>query len=312
MAKIDFGVMLRQQKIDFSKIREAAELCDQLGFHSIWFYDHILGMGAIDLDIYEAWTMMSALSTVTSEVRIGTLVLCNSFRQPSLLAKMGSTLDVISNGRLEFAIGAGWFEPEYRAYGYDFPDTVTRIDQLSESVKIIKAMWTEDKTTFIGKHYQIVDAYCNPKPIQKPHPPIIIGGGGERYLLRAAAELADEWNCPGTNALEIDQKLAALKNHCSDIGRDINSIKISQQTICVIAKDKKELEEKIPIAKKRYGFFGEIEKFGIIGTPDQCIKKVEANAKRGISKYTIFFSDYMNPDTLSFFAKEVIPAFSTT
>lgn len=310
MAKIDFGVMLRQQKIDFSKIREAAELCDQLGFHSIWFYDHILGMGAIDLDIYEAWTMMSALSTVTSQVRIGTLVLCNSFRQPSLLAKMGATLDVISNGRLEVAVGAGWFEPEYQAYGYDFPDTKTRIEQMKESLKIIRSMWTEEKATFYGKHYHIVDAYCNPKPIQKPHPPIIIGGGGEKYLLRAAAELADEWNCPGTNALDYDRKLAALKKHCSDIGRDINNIKISQQTVCVIAKDKRELEEKIPIARKRYGFFGDIEKFGIIGTPDQCIKTIEDNAERRISKYTIFFSDYMNPDTLRFFAKEVIPAFA--
>ena len=310
MPKIDFGVMLRQQKIDFPKIREAAELCDQLGFQSIWLYDHILGMGAIDLDIYEAWTMMSALSSVTSKTRIGTLVLCNSFRHPPLLAKMTSTLDVISNGRLEFAIGAGWFEPEYTAYGYDFPDTITRINQMSESVRIIKAMWTGDKTTFNGKHYKTVDAYCNPKPIQKPHPPVAIGGAGEKHLLRVVAELADEWNCPATNALEFDHKLAALKNHCSDIGRDINAIKISQQTICVIAKDKKELEEKIPIAKKRYGFFGEIEKFGIIGTPDQCIKKIEDNASKGISKYTIFFSDYMNPDTLRLFAKEVLPAFT--
>ena len=310
MPKIDFGVMLRQQKIDFPKIREAAELCDQLGFQSIWLYDHILGMGAIDLDIYEAWTMMSALSSVTSKTRIGTLVLCNSFRHPPLLAKMTSTLDVISNGRLEFAIGAGWFEPEYTAYGYDFPDTITRINQMSESVRIIKAMWTGDKTTFNGKHYKTVDAYCNPKPIQKPHPPVAIGGAGEKHLLRVVAELADEWNCPATNALEFDHKLAALKNHCSDIGRDINAIKISQQTICVIAKDKKELEEKIPIAKKRYGFFGEIEKFGIIGTPDQCIKKIEDNASKGISKHTIFFSDYMNPDTLRLFAKEVLPAFT--
>lgn len=309
MATIDFGVMLRQQKIDFSKIREAAELCDELGFHSIWFYDHILGMGAIDLDIYEAWTMMSALSQVTSEVRLGTLVLCNSFRQPSLLAKMGATLDVISNGRLEFAIGAGWFEPEYKAYGYPFPDTRTRIEQMRESARIIRSMWTEEKATFTGKHYKIVDAYCNPKPIQKPHPPIIIGGGGERYLLRAVAELADEWNCPATNALDFDRKIAALKKHCTDIGRGINDIRISQQTVCVIARDKKELEEKTLIAKKRYGFFGDIEKFGIIGIPDDCIRKIEANAIKGIKKYTVFFSDYMNPDTLRFFAKEVMPAF---
>ncbi|MDA2918810.1 TIGR03560 family F420-dependent LLM class oxidoreductase [Desulfobacterota bacterium AH_259_B03_O07] len=309
MKKIDFGVMLRQQKIDFVRIKDAAQLCDELGYHSVWFYDHLLGMGAIDLDIYESWTLMSALATVTSHVRIGTMVLCNSFRSPSLLAKMGSTLDVISNGRLEFALGAGWFETEYEAYGYEFPDTVTRIEQLAESVRIIRSMWTEEKSTFNGKHFQIKDAFCNPKPVQKPHPPIIIGGTGERHLLRVVAELADEWNCPGTHALEYDQKLAALKKHCSEIGRDINDLKISQQTICVILKDKSEFQEKMLIAKKRYGFFGDIEKFGIIGTPDQCIEIIRKNAEKGISKYTIFFSDGMNHDTIRFFAKEVMSAF---
>ncbi len=309
MAKIDFGVMLRQQKVEFSKIRETAELCDELGFHSVWFYDHILGMGGIELDIYEAWTLMSALSTVTSKVRIGTMVLCNSFRPPSLLAKMGSTLDVISNGRLEFAIGAGWFQTEYEAYGYKFQATITRIEQLAESVRIIKSMWTEEKSTYTGKHYRIVDAYCNPKPVQKPHPPIIIGGTGERFLLRVVAELADEWNCPANSAMEFDKKLSALKRHCADIGRDFKDLRISAQTVCVLVNSKSEYDEKLTIAKKRYGFFGEIDKFGLVGTPDQCINRIKENAKRGITKYTIFFSDYMNHDTIRFFAKEVMSAF---
>jgi len=309
MAKIDFGVMLRQQKVEFTRIRETAELCDELGFHSVWFYDHILGMGGIDLDIYEAWTLMSALSTVTSKVRIGTMVLCNSFRPPSLLAKMGATLDVISNGRLEFAIGAGWFKTEYEAYGYKFQPTITRIEQLAESVRIIKSMWTEEKSTYTGKHYRIVDAYCNPKPVQTPHPPIIIGGTGERYLLRVVAELADEWNCPANSAMEFDKKLSALKRHCADIGRDFKDLRISAQTVCVLVKSKSEYDEKLTIAKKRYGFFGEIDKFGLVGTPDQCIDRIKENAKRGITKYTIFFSDYMNHDTISFFAKEVMSAF---
>ena len=309
MPRIEFGVMLRQQKIEFGDIRKTAELCDELGYHSVWFYDHILGMGGLDLDIFESWTLMSALSTVTSNVRLGTMVLCNSFRPPSLLAKMASTLDVISGGRLEFAIGAGWSEAEYRAYGYDFPDAVTRIKQLAESVKIIKALWTEEKPSLDGEFYHIKDAYCNPKPVQKPHPPVIIGGAGEKYLLRVVAEHADEWNCPANHSLSIERKLDALKDHCSAVGRNPGDIKISQQTVCVLAKDRAELAEKLPKAQMRYGFFGDVEKLGIVGTPEQCTRKIEENEKKGITKYTVFFSDIMNHATLKFFAREVLSAF---
>ncbi len=308
MSRIKFGVMMRQQKIDFSEIQETAELCDLLDYHSVWFYDHILGMGAIEMDIYEAWTSMAALAATTEKIKIGTMVLCNSFRPPALLAKMGSTLDVISNGRLEFAMGAGWFETEYTAYGYEFPDTKTRIEQLAESIQVIRAMWNEDKPNFNGKHYSISDAFCNPKPVQTPLP-IMVGGAGEKYLLRLVAELADEWNCPANHALAYDHKLDVLKNHCKEVGRNIDDIAISQQTVCVIAKDQAELEEKLEKGQRRYGFFGDISKFGIVGTPDQCIEKILENEKRGITKYTVFFSDIMNHDTLKFFAKEVMPAF---
>ena len=309
MPGIEFGVMLRQQKIEFGEIRETAELCDELGYQSVWFYDHILGMGGLDLDIFESWTLMSALSAVTSKVRLGTMVLCNSFRPPALIAKMASTLDVISRGRLEFAIGAGWFEPEYRAYGYDFPDAVTRIKQLAESVKIIKALWTDEKPSFDGAYYRIKDAYCSPKPVQKPHPPVIIGGAGEKHLLRVVAELADEWNCPANHSQFFERKLDVLKHHCGAIGRNPDDIKISQQTVCVLAKDKAELAEKLPKAQMRYGFFGDVEKIGIVGTPDQCIRKIQENEKKGITKYTVFFSDIMNHATLRFFAREVLSAF---
>lgn len=309
MPKVDFGVMLRQQKIDFSKIRDTAQVCDDLSYQSVWFYDHLLGQGAIDVDIYEAWTLMSALSTVTNNIKLGTMVLCNSFRHPALLAKMAATLDVISNGRLEFAIGAGWFEPEYKAYGFKFPSTRTRIEQLAESVNIIRSMWTEEKTNFKGKHYEIADTFCNPKPVQQPYPAISIGGSGEKYLLKTVAEYADEWNCPATSAEDFDHKFHILSKHCNDVGRDVNNINISQQTVCVIADNHKELEDKLILGKKRYGFFGNIEKFGIVGTPGDCIKKISENYNKGITKYTIFFSDIMNIDTLEFFAKEVMSEF---
>lgn len=309
MPKIDFGVMLRQQKIEFSRIKETAQLCDDLGYHSVWFYDHILGMGGIEVDIYEAWTLMSSLCSVTNDIKLGTMVLCNSFRPPALLAKMGATLDVISGGRLEFAIGAGWFEPEYTSYGYDFPNTKTRIEQLAESVQIIKTMWTEQNPTFSGKYYSIKDAYCNPKPLQTPHPPIQIGGSGEKHLLRVVAEHADEWNCPATAAEHFDSKLKALEGHCEDIGRNIKDIALSQQNVCIIVDNQNDLEDKLSFGKKRYGFFGDIEKFGIIGTPDDCIKKINENYEKGIKKYTIFFADIMNHDTLNYFAKEVMSEF---
>lgn len=309
MSRIDFGVMLRQKKIEYSEIRETARLCDELGYHSVWLYDHVLGMGAIEMDIYEAWTLMAALAEATENIRIGTMVLCNSFRPPALLAKMGATLDVISGGRLELALRAGWFEPEYRAYGYPYPSARTRIEQLAESVKIIRAMWTEEKPSFQGKHYRIEEAYCNPKPVQKPHPPIMIGGAGGKYLLRVVAELADEWNCPANHAEAYDGKLEILKGHCRDVGRDIKEIRISQQTVCVLAKDEEELAEKLPKAQRRYGFFGNIESFGIVGTPKRCIEKIKENEEKGITKYSIFFSDIMNPDTLRLFAEEVMSAF---
>lgn len=309
MSKVEFGVMLRQQKIDFADIKDAALLCEKLGYDSVWFYDHVLGQGIIGIDIFEPWTLMSALSSVTDRIRFGTMVLCNGFRHPPLLAKMASTLDVISNGRVEFAIGAGWFKEEFHAYGYEFPDTKERIEMLSESVAIIKEMWTKDDASFSGKYYSIDNAICNPKPIQRPHIPISIGGSGEKLLLKTVAEIADEWNCPASSALEFDKKYEALKKHCGDVGRNINDIRISQQTVCVLVNNKNELDEKLKKAQRRYGFFGDVGKLGIVGTPEDCIKKIESDIKKGISKYTIFFSDVLKKETLELFAKEVIPEF---
>ena len=309
MGRPEFGVMLRQQKIDFEEIKATAQLCDSIGYDSVWFYDHVLGQGIIGIDIYEPWTLMSALSTVTENIKLGTMVLCNLFRHPPLLAKMASTLDVISNGRVEFAIGAGWFEEEFHAYGYNFPEMKERMEMLEEAVQILKLMWTDETATFTGRHYSVKNAPCNPKPVQRPRIPVCIGGSGEKLLLKIVAELADEWNCPASSAIDFDRKHSILRRHCEEVGRDTKDITISQQTVCVLVENRKDLPEKLEKAQRRYGFFGNIEKLGIVGTPEDCVKKISTDIEKGISKYTIFFSDVMNPKTIELFAEEVISEF---
>ena len=167
---------------EFSK--SIATTADNLKFDSIYAYDHLIPHYKDDIEknIFECFTLLSSLAVITKKVKIGQIVVCNSYRNPSLLAKMLSTLDIISNGRLELGIGAGWYEQEYLSYGYEFPSARTRIMQLDESISIIKAMWTEKYASFEGKYYKIKDAICNPKPIQKPHPLIMVGGSGEKVL----------------------------------------------------------------------------------------------------------------------------------
>src|ERR687887_592986 len=195
---------------------------DYLNFDSIYAYDHLIPHYKDDIEknIFECFTLLSSLAVITKKVKIGQIVVCNSYRNPSLLAKMLSTLDIISSGRVELGIGAGWYEQEYVAYGYDFASNRTRIMQLDESLSILKAMWTEKYASFEGKYYKIKDAICNPKPIQKPHPLIMVGGSGEKYLLKVVARHADRYNLFFGSPDEIKRKISLLKEYCSSVGRN--------------------------------------------------------------------------------------------
>ncbi|MBI3304030.1 MAG: LLM class flavin-dependent oxidoreductase, partial [Deltaproteobacteria bacterium] len=165
--KIQFGLFQPQVGLPFSALKERALAGEEYGFHSIWFTDHMWVRGMPQVDFLESWTMMSAMAAATSRIRIGSLVICNSFRNPAFLAKMAASLDNISNGRLELGLGAGWMEDEYKGYGYPFPSGGVRANQLREGVEIIKKMFTEEKATYTGKYYNIDGAYNNPKPVQK-------------------------------------------------------------------------------------------------------------------------------------------------
>ncbi len=310
MRPVKFGLFFPQVGFRYPVIKERAQLADRLGYHSLWFVDHMWSRSLPDLDHLEAWTLMSATAAVTERIRIGTLVLCNSYRNPALLAKMASSLDQVSNGRLMLGLGAGWMEEEYQAYGYSFPRPRVRIEQLEEAVVILKLLFTQPRASFQGKYYAVAEAVNNPKPVQQPHPPILIGGAGEKRLLRIVAEHADIWNCPNNAAPELPQKLDALQRHCAAIGRDPADIEVSEQCVVVLGRDDNDLRNKLQFAKGALGGVFDIEKTGLCGTPPQLIDSIRARSEQGVTLFTMLFGDLNQPETLELFAEKVAPRFA--
>ena len=287
---------------------DVALRAEELGFHSIWVYDHFHNVPRPAHEaVFECWTTMAAISQRTSRIRLGQMVGCNSYRNPGLLAKITSTLDVISGGRLEWGIGAGWYENEYRGYGYEFPKPKDRIGMLRESVEIVKSMWTNVETTYDGKYYKTVRANCDPKPLQKPTPPVWIGGGGEQLTLRVVAEHADCSNFGGKPD-EWARKREILKGHCAAVGRDESEIRKTWSPEVFIRSTEKELTE-----RTKGGLWGDsVENWrdnNLVGTPEQVAEKIATYVKLGCSGFIPWCADYPDTETLDRFAREVMPNF---
>jgi F420-dependent oxidoreductase-like protein len=303
--KVEFAFWSPQAGATVKTLLDRAEMAERLGYHSFWLVDHFWTIGLPDVDLLEAMAMMSAIAARTERLRVGTLVLCNSFRNPALLAKSLTTIDHISNGRLEVGLGSGWMEQEYRAYGYEFPSIGTRLRQLEESLQILKAMFTENRASFKGRYYTIAEAPNNPKHVQKPHPPILIGGAGEKMMLRLVAKYADRWNCPA-GYRDFKKTFGVLHEHCRVIGRDPKEITISEQVMVCIGADKVEADQKWEMAKGRRPF----SFTAIKGTPDEVIKQLRERVSWGITMFTMTFADLAPPQTVELFAREVMPAFA--
>ena len=303
--KVEFAFWSPQAGATVKTLLDRAEMAERLGYHSFWLVDHFWTLGLPDVDLLEAMAMMSAIAARTERVRIGTLVLCNSFRNPALLAKSLTTIDHISNGRLEVGLGAGWMEQEYRANGYEFPSVGTRLRQLEEGLQILKAMFTENRATFKGRYYTVTDAPNNPKPVQKPHPPIMIGGAGEKVMLRLVAKYADRWNCPA-GYRDFKKTLGVLHEHCRAVARDPKEITVSEQLMVCIGANKAEADQKWEMAKGRKPFSFTAVK----GTPDEVVKQLRERVAWGITMFTIMFADMAPPQTVELFAREVMPAFA--
>lgn len=312
------------QYTDYNVVKEAALECEKLGFDTIYVSDHMVPRpntpyperDEYDLDVpyLECWTLLSALSVETKNVKVGTFTLCNSFRQPpSLIAKMASTLDHISEGRLVFGIGAGYNEKEYKMYGVHYPNKSKRLRQLDEAIQIIKKMWTEERPSFTGRYYKIEDAICNPKPVQKPYPPILVGGRGRKITLRIVARHADIWNWPPAvyvTPVIYTEYLGLLEKHCQIVGRDMKDITLSMGDICQISDSKSELKKEI--AKYKPNELS-MENYmnHLIGTPDECIKRVELYQDLGISEFVLQIPSLGIGDMkdVHLLAKEVMSSF---
>ena len=264
--------------------------------------------------ILESWTTLSALSSITTEIRLGTMVLCNSFRNPALLAKMAATLNVISNGRLEFGIGAGIQKDEHIAYGIPFSNPSVRIDRMKEAVEIIKTMWTQEKASYKGKYYRIKEAVCEPKPLQKPHPPITIGGSGEKLTLKVTAQYANRFDWAYLSLPLYKHKLAVLKNHCKTVGRDFKEIEKScwPGDQIFIAQNRKELDEKLSLKKPKSVTLKDFKKNNLVGTPDECLQRIQQYANVGATHFMLAFGDLPHLDGVRVFAKTVAKAMKST
>jgi F420-dependent oxidoreductase-like protein len=319
MSDVMFGVFMPQGwKMELAGIDgaaakwnravEIAVLAEQLGYDSIWLYDHFHNVPRPAHEaVFECWTTMAAISQRTTRVRLGQMVGCNSYREPGLLAKITSTLDVISGGRLDWGIGAGWYENEYRAYGYDFPRPKDRIGMLRETVEIVRSMWTESETTYDGKYYKLLRANCDPKPLQSPHPPIWIGGGGEQLTLRVVARYADCSNFGGKSD-EWARKREILQGHCKAVGRDESTIRKTWSPEVFIRSTEAEI-----VAAGSRNLWGEPfdswRDGNLVGTPEQVCEKIQTYIDLGCGGFIPWCSDYPETESMELLATQVIPNF---
>jgi F420-dependent oxidoreductase-like protein len=291
----------------WAKSVEIAQLAEELGYDSIWVYDHFHNVPKPAHEaVFEAWTVMAAISQRTTRVRLGQMVGCNSYRNPALLAKITSTVDVISGGRLDWGIGAGWYEHEYHGYGYEFPAPRDRIGMLREAVEIVKSMWSEPTTTYEGRYYSVAGAQCDPKPLQQPHPPIWIGGSGEQLTLRVVARHADCSNFGGKPE-EWARKRSILQGHCVAVGRDEDEIRKTWSPEVFIRETEAEVRVR---THSNYGEpFDSWQAGNLVGTPEQVAEKVAAYVELGCTGFIPWCADYPDTTSLRLFADQVMPNF---
>jgi F420-dependent oxidoreductase-like protein len=310
MATVHFGIQTPQEGASWDALAAHWREADALGFDSVWLDDHFYSvLRPRSEPQMEAWTLLAALARETRRIGIGILVSCNGYRNPALLAKMAATVDVLSDGRLIHGLGAGWFADEYEGYGYDFPGAPTRLAQLDEALRIQKLLWTTDRPSFEGRHYRLREAWCEPRPVRKPHPPILIGGGGEKILLRLVARHADLWNCPGEPA-ELGRKIDVLRRHCEAEGRPLDAIGRTWFGQVIVDGDAARARARLERTAAAWGMSPEqMAARSLAGTPEEVIDRIHAYQAVGVTGFIGMYGRVDDLRSTRLVAERVLPAF---
>jgi F420-dependent oxidoreductase-like protein len=311
MSDIDFGIQIEPQYgFTYEMVREIATEAEALGFESIWVSDHLfMTDDSVGTNCLECWTTLTALARDTETLRFGPMVASQSYRNPALQANIAASLDHISGGRVNFGIGAGWKKVEYRAYGYPFPRPVTRIRQMEETIEIVKRMWTQDKATFKGKYYAVEDALCYPRPVQKPHIPVWVGGTGN-LTLKVAAKHADAvnfaWSQPPSY---FEERFEVLRKHCKKVGRDPYEIRRSAGLMVTMAETREELDEELEKQVREtdtpYRRYLSRQQPNIVGTPEEVAEKVGEYVALGIDHFILRFNFGQELEHMNLFMDKV-------
>lgn len=304
---VEVGIYVPQLAMGWDDLLQRARWVEELGFHSFWLMDHLYPAGAADLPSFEAWTAATALLASTTRLRVGHMVLCNNFRHPALLGKMATSLDVISGGRLILGLGSGSVASEHHEGGFPWGGFAERSERLGESLEILTRMFAGHRTTFEGRHHQVRDLVNAPLPVQKPRPPILVGGGGARTL-ELTARYADIWNCVTYDLDKLDRRLAELHLACERVGRDPAEIRLSTEAVMAVAPDEASLPAVRSLAERRFGGpgFG-LEAGGLVGTPDMVVERLLRDVDRGITLFVFFLHDRASRETLELIAEQVLP-----
>ncbi len=294
----------------YEAMTQVGKAAEQAGYDSIWVYDHFHTVPTPEIETcFEAWTTTAALTRDTTRVRIGQMVTCNGYRNPASLAKMASTVDVMSHGRLICGLGAGWYEHEWRAYGYGFPDTPDRMRAFREAVHIVTRMWTDEKASFKGKYYTIDGAINEPKGVHQPHVTLWLGGGGEQVTLKLVARFADGCNVGGGKLDVVRQKLAVLQQHCKDVGRDYDTITRSTSMNIFLLQDGANPEQATARARGSVSY-ADYTKDTFVATPAQIADHIRQLVSLGINYVITYFPRVAyDHSMLDRFAREVMPQF---
>ncbi len=320
------------QRLEWAPIARAAREAERLGYDSLFVADHMF-LGR-DGAMLEGWTTLAALAGLTRRMLLAPIHLCNGFRHPPLVARMAATLDVISGGRFLLFYDSGWREAEFCAYGFPWDaDVNLRLERMIEGLEIILNMFTQERTTYHGKHYQVEDALCAPKPVQQPHPPVWLGEAKDELMLSAVARYAQCWNSMPASLPALEAKLAALRRACEQHGRDYATLEKSLETQVLLCESDKQiarvlkriqrLKKKIDVGSDQdileflratnphledYDTREKLSEEFVIGTPEQVRRRFQAYLDLGFTHFMLWFMDFPSRAGLRLFAREVMPA----